>query len=160
MRIPARQIPLSGYKEGCKMHKTKFLLLACAFTFLLSTFTLNCLAQEGGLELNLDVNSPTIPLPKIFKPNVDLSGRGFHRDNNWPQELAAQEAIERWQKDIGYNGVYRMQYNLWQIHEAAKDKDAQNKLLSNYESIMQKVTEAGGIVILDIFGTAAGLGKG
>jgi len=141
------------------MYKTKFLLLTCAFTLLVFTLTLNCFAQEGDLELNLDVNSQTIPLPKIFKPNMDLSGRGFHRDNNWPQELAAQEAIERWQKDIGYNGVYRMQYNLWQIHEAAKDKDAQNKLLSNYESIMQKVTEAGGIVILDIFGTPAGLGK-
>ena len=31
--------------------------------------------------------------------------------------------------------------------------------MANYENIIKKITDAGGIVILDIFGTPAGLGK-
>lgn len=146
-------------KLKIKTQNLKLYILSFSFTLCILSFTLSSFAQEGDLELNLDLNSQTIPLPKIFKPNIDLSGRGFHRDNAWPQELASQEAIDLWQKDVGLNGVYRMQYNLWQIKEASKDKDIQNQLLSNYENIIKKITEAGGIVILDIFGTPAGLGK-
>jgi hypothetical protein len=52
-----------------------------------------------------------------------------------------------------------MQYNLWEINQLSKNKDLQDKLLSNYENIIKKISEAGGVVILDIFGTPAGLGK-
>ncbi len=116
-------------------------------------------AQETDLEFSLDAASNTITLPKIFKPNIDLSGRGYHRDAAWPQNLAAKETIERWQNDIGFNGIYRMQYSLWEITQLSKDKEAQDKLLGNYEDIMKDITDAGGIVILDVFGTPAGLGQ-
>lgn len=116
-------------------------------------------AQESDLEFNLDLNSATMPLPKIFKPNMDLSGRGFHRHADWPQGLAAHEVLDTWGKDIGFNCIYRLQYNLWEINQLVKDKQVQDKLLNNYEDIIKKITEAGGIVILDIFGTPPGLGK-
>ncbi len=116
-------------------------------------------AQDADLEFNVDVNSNTTVLPNIFKPSVDLSGRGQHNMNSWPQTLAASEALDIWQKDIGFGGIYRIQYNLWEINERAKMDTLQDNLLSNYESIIKKVNDAGGIVILNIFGTPAGLGK-
>lgn len=115
--------------------------------------------QSDDLEFTLNINSPTAPLPKIFKPGIDLSGRGFHRDSTWPQGLAAPEALEAWKKDIGFNGVYRLQYNLWEINELTKDKTTQGIFLGNYESVIKSISDAGGVVILDIFGTPAGLGK-
>jgi len=116
-------------------------------------------AQEGDLEFTLDVTSNTVPLPKLFKPNIDLSGRGFNHEVSWSQTVAAKEVLDTWQKDIGFGGVYRMQYNLWEINQLSKDRDLQNKLLANYENIIKNITDAGGIVILDIFGTPANLGK-
>ena len=115
--------------------------------------------QTDDLEFTLDVSANTIPLPKIFKPDIDLSGRGFHSEITWPQNLAAKEVLERWQKDIGFGSIYRMQYSLWEIAQLAKDKDSQDKLISNYNEVMKNITDAGGIVILDIFGTSAGLGQ-
>jgi len=138
----------------------KFFVLSCSFAFCIFTFALTCFAQQADdLEFTLDVNSPTIALPKIFKPSIDLSGRGFHRQTSWPQGLAAPEVLDTWGKDIGFNSVYRLQYNLWEINQLAKDKDAQDKLLNNYEDIIRRISEAGGIVILDIFSTPAGLGQ-
>jgi hypothetical protein len=116
-------------------------------------------AQEDDIDFTLDVNSATVSLPKIFQPDIDLSGRGLHRSTSWPQGLAAPEVIDTWQKDLGSAGIYRLQYNLWEIHERAKDKAQQEKLLANYDEIMKKISDAGGVVILDIFGTPAGLGK-
>ena len=119
-----------------------------------------CFAQQGDdLEFSLDVNSSAIPLPKIFKPNIDLSGRGYSREPDWPQALAAKEALDTWKEDIGFNGLFRLQYNLWEINQLAKDKDAQARLLSNYDNVFREVTDAGGAVILNIFGTPAGLGR-
>ncbi|MDD4894232.1 MAG: hypothetical protein PHW54_02835, partial [Candidatus Omnitrophica bacterium] len=141
------------------MRKQK-LSICAVFLIILFFIGSGSFAQQGdNLEFILDVNSPAIPLPKIFKPGVDLSGRGFHRQATWPQGLAAVEVLDTWGKDIGYGGVYRLQYNLWEINQLAKDKDAQDKLLSNYENIIKKITDAGGIVILDIFSTPAGLGQ-
>ena len=120
----------------------------------------NLFCQEtDGLEFTLDLNSPTVPLTPLFRPSIDLSGRGFHRENTWPQGLASPEALDAWQKDIGFNGVFRVQYNLWEIEQLSKDPKAQEKLLINHENIFRKITEAGGIIILDIFGTPAGLGQ-
>ena len=115
--------------------------------------------QTDDLEFTLDVSSNTVPLPKIFKPDIDLSGRGFNNDISWPQNLAANEVLTRWQKDIGLSNMYRMQYSLWEIAQLAKDKDSQDKLLANYDEVMKNITDAGGIVILDIFGTPAGSGQ-
>ena len=59
-------------------------------------FGVSFLSAKGtdDLELTLDVTSNTIPLPKIFKPNIDLSGRGFHREVTWPQGMAAGEVLD------------------------------------------------------------------
>lgn len=132
--------------------------LVCVCIFSLS-INLGFAQGTEDLEFTLDASSSTIPLPNIFKPNIDLSGRGFHRDLTWPQALAAKEALVRWQTDIGFNGVYRMQYSLWEISQLAKDKESQNKLLDNYGSVIKNITDAGGIVILNIFGTPIGLGQ-
>ena len=115
--------------------------------------------QTDDLEFTVDANSSVIALPKIFQPNIDLSGRGFHRQTTWPQGLAAPEVLDAWGKEIGFGRMYRLQYNLWEINQFAKDKEGQGKLLDNYESVIKKITEAGGIVILDIFSTPAGLGQ-
>jgi hypothetical protein len=138
------------------MKSLKFLVLS--FTLLALVFTLSY-AQDTKLELSLDINSQTIPLPAIFKPNIDVSGRGFNRDALWPQSIAAKEVLDSWEKDIGFPGFYRLQYNLWEINQLAKNKDLQNKLLANYESVIKRISDAGGVVILDIFGTPAGMGK-
>jgi hypothetical protein len=137
---------------------------ALSFCVLLSGLWIsNAFAQQPQeserLELNIDVSSPTISLPKIFKPNIDLSGRGFHPEENWPQQLAAPEVLEMWQKDIGFRGMYRLQYNLWEIDKLAYAKSKQNELLANYEAAIKKVSDAGGVVILNLFGTPEGLGR-
>lgn len=140
----------------------KILFLSCSVAFLIFSFALTSLAQQSNdnnIEFTLDINSQTVPLPKIFKPNIDLSGRGFHKDAGWPQTLAAGEVLDIWQKDIGFNGMFRLQYDLWEISQLAKDKDLQDSLLRNYENVIKSINERGGIVILDIFGTPAGLGK-
>ena len=116
-------------------------------------------AQDEILEANIDFAANTIPLPKIFSPNIDLSGRGINRTNTWPQSLSAEKAIEAWGKDIGFKGIYRLQYDLWEIHQLSKDKEAQDKLLANYDKIIKSVSDSGGIVLLDLYGTPAGLGK-
>ncbi len=145
--------------DKIKNQNLKILVLICSSTFYILHFTFTCYAQEGDLEFTLDSTSNTVPLPKIFKPNIDLSGRGFNREVTWPQTVAAKEVLDTWKKDIGFSGLYRIQYNLWEIEQLAKDKDSQNKLLANYENIIKSITDAGGTVILDIFGTPANLGK-
>ncbi|MFH1398231.1 MAG: hypothetical protein ABIH27_06770 [Candidatus Omnitrophota bacterium] len=139
-----------------------FLGLSFGFAFFVLSFTLPCFAQENitdDLEFSIDAAAATIPLPKIFKPSLDLSGRGSHSDSFWPQGLAAQEVLDIWRKDMGFTGIYRMQYNLWEINEKSKDKDTVGALLNNYEKVIQAMNNDSGVVILDIFGTPAGLGK-
>jgi len=111
------------------------------------------------LEFNLDFNSPVVSLPKIYKPSVDLSGRGKRHDLTLPQTLAVSDALSAWQADLGFRNFYRMQYNLWEIQQRAGDKDSYQKLLSNYEEIIKKISDSGGTVILDLFGTPDGLGE-
>ncbi|MCX5707851.1 MAG: hypothetical protein NTY14_02545 [Candidatus Omnitrophica bacterium] len=116
-------------------------------------------AEDVDLEFTLDTSSSTIALPAIFSPAMDLSGRGFNSELTWPQELASREVIERWNSDIGFKGMYRLQYNLWEIGQLKKNLQLQRKLLANYESIIKKISDAGQIVILDIFSTPQGQGK-
>ncbi len=136
--------------------KIRFLILAVCAGISLSRLAF---AQTDNLEFNLDFNSGTAALPKIFRPDIDLSGRGFHKDKTWPQNLAVKEAIGAWQQDIGFGNLYRLQYNLWEINDRAKDKNAQEKLLDNYGNVIKSISDSGGIVILNIFSTPAGLGK-
>jgi hypothetical protein len=100
-------------------------LILSALIFLASPL----FSQEPNFEITLDLSSGTTPTPKIFKPNIDLGGRGFHKDNTWPQNMASRETLELWRKDIGFYGLYRIQYNLWGISQSAKDKESQDKLL-------------------------------
>jgi hypothetical protein len=115
--------------------------------------------QTDDLEFTLDAAAATTPLPKIFKPNLDLSGRGFYHEITWPQALASKDTLDLWQREIGFDGLYRLQFNLWDITQLSKDKDASDKIISNYESVIKSVSDAGGTVILNIFGTPAGMGK-
>ena len=114
---------------------------------------------EDILRFELDVTQPVIELPAVFWPNVDLSGRGLHNDITWPQTAAAKEVLETWQQDIGFKGIYRLQYNLWEISRLRKAPYLQRRLLENYESIIKAVSDAGGTVILNIYGTPAGMGR-
>ncbi len=118
-----------------------------------------CFAQiPEELEFNLDLNSPVVSLPRIYKPSVDLSGRGKKRDLTLPQTLASRDALVTWQGDLGFRNFYRIQYNLWEIQQLANNKDSYQKLLNNYEEIIKKISDSGGTVILDLFGTPDGLG--
>jgi beta-xylosidase len=116
-------------------------------------------AEDVDLEFTLDAASSTIALPAVFYPAMDLSGRGFHGELTWPQALASREVIERWNKEIGFKGIYRLQYNLWEIGQLEKNRQLQEKLLANYESIIKAVCDSGSTVIVDIFSTPQGQGK-
>lgn len=156
-KVPARR---QAGKVKTTGQKLRFCVLTCGFAFLVFSFAFNCFAQaQDDLELTLDINSSTAPLPRIFQPNIDLSGRGFNADNSWPQNLASKEALESWKKDIGFGGLYRIQYNLWEISQLGQQKEARDKLLANYETVIKNISDAGGTVILNMFGTPAGMGK-
>lgn len=131
------------------------------FLFFLQFFLSGpCFAQTSDeLEFNLDFNSPTVILPKIYKSSIDLSGRDIHRDMALPQTVASADTLAAWQADLGFSNFYRIQYNLWEIQQLANDKTAQEKLLSNYEELIKKISDSGGTVILDLFGTPYGLGR-
>ncbi len=122
-------------------------------------FSISFAQAPDELEFNLDCSSPTVILPKIYKSNIDLSGRGAHRDITFPQTIAAKDTLGAWQADLGFGNFYRLQYNLWEIQQLANDKTNQEKLLSNYEEIIKKISDSGGTVILDLFGTPSGLGR-
>jgi hypothetical protein len=114
---------------------------------------------DDTLDLTLDMSQQGIPLPKIFYPSIDVSGRGFHPDVTWPQTMAASAAIDCWQNDVGLRGMYRLQFNLWEISQLDKNKALQQKLLANYESIIKRISDNGGTVIFDIYGIHQGQGK-
>jgi beta-xylosidase len=130
-----------------------------AFFCCVALCVLEVRAQESDLEYTLDAGSTVIPLPDIFKPSIDLSGRGFHSDLTWPQALADRHVRDAWQKDIGLRSVCRLQYNLWEISEVAGNRALQSKLLGNYEDTIKRVSDSGGTVILNIFSTPQGQGK-
>ncbi len=116
-------------------------------------------ADDLDLEFTLDAASSTIALPAVFYPAMDLSGRGFHGELTWPQSIAAREVIERWDKEVVFKKIYRLQYNLWEIGELEKNRQLQEKLLVNYESVIKRINDSGAAVIVDIFSTPQGQGK-
>lgn len=135
----------------------RVLLFLIVLPFFLSS---PCFAQiSDELEYNLDLNSSVVSLPNIYKPSIDLSGRGMHRDPSLPQTLAAKDSITSWQTDLGFTNFYRIQYNFWEIEQLAGDKAAQEKLINSYDELIKKISDSGGTVILDLFGTPYGLGR-
>lgn len=168
MNIPAAREASPEYRKeyknmvsfpGSPAQKAFFSICAFFAVSLLFLSAAPISAQEGDLEYVLDLNSNVIPLPNIFKPAADLSGRGMHNDPTWPQSLADHNVIDAWQKQIGFNGIYRLQYNLWDISEVSGNRWIQAKLLANYEDIIKRVSDSGGTVILNVFGTPQGQGK-
>lgn len=137
--------------------KTVGVFLALSF-FLFFNLTLSAAQISDELEFSLDANSPVVKLPNIYKPSVDLSGRGKQPEQTLSQTLASAEALATWQADLGFRNFYRLQYNLWEIQQLAADAPAYQKLLNNYEEIIKKISDSGGTVIVDLFGTPDGLG--
>lgn len=136
-------------------------ILLTSVILLLSGITLAYSAevQMPAMEFNIDTKGNTVILPNLFKPSVDLSGRGFHKDASYPQNLSAPEPIDTWKREVGFRGPYRIQYNLWEISQLSHNKEEQKKLLDNYENLIKTISDSGGFVILDIFGTPAGMGR-
>ena len=116
-------------------------------------------SHEDMLKFSLDVESKTRPLPKIFSPNIDLSGRGHHRDMAWPYHLAAKETLEKWRNDIGFKGIYRLYWDIWELEKVKLDAPLRNMLLANYEDIIKQISDAGGTVILCLYGSPPGMGR-
>jgi len=150
-------IQFSIFQTG-RFRLLAFLSLVIICNLVFGAWNLNLYAQDADIEFTIDAKADTVLLPKIFKPSIDLSGRGIARDSGWPGGLAEEKVLNLWKNNFGFSGMYRLQYDLWEINQAAKDKALQDKLLANYESIIKQISDAGGVVILDIFGTPAGLG--
>ncbi|HNX80780.1 MAG TPA: hypothetical protein PKL77_01360 [Candidatus Omnitrophota bacterium] len=134
-------------------------LCAGIITGCFSAFFFHAYAQSDTIEIAFDNNANTVPLPKIFSPNIDLSGRGFHQNVSWPQGMAAPEVLDFWQKDVGFSGMFRVQFNMWEIHELARQSKTQEALMAHYEEEIKRINDNGGIALVSIFGTPAGLGK-
>jgi hypothetical protein len=160
MKQPGRRVRFYEFREKLMSKKPRIILLT-AYWFLVSFFCGTCVSwaqvQEEP-EFNLDLTSPVVSLPKIYRTSIDLSGRGEQRDKTLPQTLAVEETRSIWQEDLGFRNFYRIQYNLWEIQQLAGDQDTQQKLLNNYEEAIKRISDSGGTVILDIFGTPDGLG--
>ena len=173
-----------------KTQNVKFLILNCSFAFCILSLAFICFAQEPtqpatqgaaqpespalpetpvqtievpkpDFEFILDINSKTAPLPNIFSPSIDLSGRGHQKDNNWPYHISARETIEEWQKEMGFKkGLFRLHWNFWETYAGKKAaKGTLSQITANYEAVIQKISDSGGIVILNLYGTPAGMGR-
>ncbi len=138
------------------MNKAKKTFFASLIFILMHSFVFS---QEEALELSIDISSKAKPKPALVQANIDLCGRGFNSDIAWPQNLSSKEVLETWKKDIGFSNTFRLQYNLWEINQLAKDKKQQDKLLANYEEAIRSISDSGGLVILDIYSAPAGVGK-
>ena len=132
-------------------------LVVCVFCLLVVT----AYAQDEDIDFNLDIAGKTkaTPVP-LRKPGIDLSGRGFHNEPVWPQNLAAPETLDQLFGTLDLQGgVLRLQFDLWEFVQLAKNKQMQARLLDNYSSVIKNINAAGGIVLLDFYGMPPGLGK-
>lgn len=154
---------MNASKKSYLMPKFKYTVILLFFALCTFACAAICIAQPKNsteIDYTLDLDSDEfVTLPKIFFPDIDLSGRGFSRQSIWPQELCAQKVLETWGEDIGFKGLFRLQYNLWDINEFSKNKNLQDKQISNYDDVLQRITDAGGTALVTIFGTPAGLGR-
>jgi len=136
-----------------------FIKILCFF-FCLCIFASVTFSQKTDLEFNLDINAKTLPLSIIFSPSIDLSGRGYHTQVNWPYSLASKEIISRWYSEIGFQkGLYRIYFNLWELQKVENDPLLQQTILSNYEKIIKIISDSAGKIILVLYGTPPGWGK-
>ncbi|MFH1678570.1 MAG: cellulase family glycosylhydrolase [Candidatus Omnitrophota bacterium] len=140
----------------------KFCIIILIFNiWLLNFLSVPVFAQNSDIDFNLDISSKTRVTPDLLRrPGIDLSGRGFHGDPTWPQNLAAPEALARIDKELDLRGgVFRLQFDLWEFVLLAKNKQMQTRLFNNYSSVIKNINAAGGVIILDLYGMPPGLGK-
>lgn len=137
-----------------------------SMTFLISLIFLTFLtsvsfAQGSDIDFTLDVTGKTRATPNLLrKPGIDLSGRGFHNDPTWPQNLAAPGALAFLEDQLNLQGgIFRLQFDLWEFVQLAKNKQMQAKFLDNYSQVIRNINAAGGITILNLYGMPPGLGK-
>lgn len=111
------------------------------------------------MDFSIDVAGQAPARPKIFSPSIDLSGRGWGADPSRPQSLAGEEAVKRWEEEIGFPGYYRLQFDLWEAGRQKENKEALDRQTAYYHGIIDRVCSSGGTVIMSFFGTPAGMGK-
>lgn len=118
-------------------------------------------AQDNGIDFSLDIASKTKATPYLLqKPGIDLSGRGFHNDPTWPQNLSYPEVIDSLDQLLDLQGgIFRIQFDLWEFSELAKNKQMQAAFLENYSTVIKNINATGGTVILNLYGMPPGLGK-
>lgn len=137
-------------------------LMPRVFIISISVFCLwVTLGFSQTVNFTLDVTGRTKQTPPLLKmPGINLSGRGFHKDPTWPNNLAAPEAIAYLGEKLELQGgLFRIQFNLWEFIQLAKNKQMQAQLLDNYSEVIKGINAAGGIVILNLYGMPPGLGK-
>ncbi|MDD5044888.1 MAG: hypothetical protein PHH69_04145 [Candidatus Omnitrophica bacterium] len=122
--------------------KTKLIFFTAIFFSLLSL----AFAQEANkpIEFVLDAASSVQNLPGNFFLGVNLN--------------ANVAVLEKFEKDIGLRGTYRLKWDFWQIGEE-KDKDKQAKLIENYSALIKKISDAKGTVIVSLINTPPGMGR-
>ncbi|MBL7081700.1 MAG: hypothetical protein ISS44_03945 [Candidatus Omnitrophica bacterium] len=131
------------------------------FLTLLIFLTSNSFAQNNGIDFNLDITGKTKATPHLlWKPGIDLSGRGFHREPTWPQNLAAPDALVKLDEFLDLQGgIFRLQFDFWEFVQLAKNKQMQTMFLENYSTVIKNINAAGGTTLLNLYGMPPGLGK-
>jgi len=162
----AYRVRYPAFKKNCRprmflpTHINRYLCPAVAA--LVSCFVINnaaLFAQEGDIEYVLDATSTAIPLPDIFKPSMDLSGRGFtatrHGHSHLPIRacLISGIRISAWPGSTGFNTTSGKSASF------QATEPFQEKLIANYEALIKRVNDSGGVVMLNIFSTPQGQGK-
>jgi len=137
------------------------ILFRLIFLILFVFSTLSQLAYATDIDFNLDVTRKTKATPYLLqKPGIDLSGRGFHKDPTWPQNLSTPEVLSQLHQCLNLQGsIFRLQFDLWEFVQLAKNKQMQANFLENYSMVIRKINAAGGIVLLNLYGMPPGLGK-
>ena len=156
------QSPIFSILFKILMRKGARCILVLIFNILIINFLVNStFAQDSVIDFNLDITSKTKATPgPLKKPGIDLSGRGFHNEPTWPQNLAAPEALGQIEENLDVQGgIFRLQFDLWEFVQLAKNKQMQARLLQNYSAVIKNINALGGTTILDLYGMPPGLGK-
>ena len=137
-------------------------IITClTFLTILTFLTFNAFAQDSSIDFNLDITGKTKVTPRLLrKPGIDLSGRGFHREPTWPQNLAASDVLVGLDEFLDLQGgIFRLQFDFWEFVQLAKNKQMQTKFLENYSTVIKNINAAGGTTLLNLYGMPPGLGK-